>query len=202
MDYKCLEVDELVALYQNGDRRVLNELVFRFRLHSKKEAGSLLKIYRDITTAEYEDLVQIGLTCLITALETYSFKGSFFAYWAKIARHEMLEHIQQFTLSYTQVFQDREEGDIEVGEMMLASSDESNTKISNSLLVEQIKWILANPKKYDIPEDEALYTELFYLVGISYEEISRMSALPYFTIRSKIQRTREKIVVILNNSKE
>ncbi len=201
---KRLKIDNLALLSRFGNDEATNELINRFRTIAKKEAFAMISKYRDISTAEYEDLTQIALGLIPFAALTYDYRGSFLSYWLKIARNEMLDEIKNFSIVICEqngFLKTRIEGSIE-DDYTLACSDDVNSEAFNSLLIEEIYKILSNYKKYGMKKDELEMFKLYFLDGLTYYDISKRYNEKYSTVRSKIHRIKEKIKNILVNFKK
>ena len=178
---KFLTNEELVRLYKKSNNiDASNELVRRFTIASRKEAGALKRIFWDVTTAEYDDLVSIGLTSLMVALENYNYKGSFYVYWQVIAKHNMKEHVKENSLSISgfKTYIGRQEGLTSYEEEMIIACNYKLDKISVDMF-----------RKH-------------YFFEESINEIATKYEKKYHTVRNRIEKIKEKIIFILFNSKE
>lgn len=197
-------IDNLVILHRLGDEIATDELIRRFASLSKKEAGNLLRAYRDISSAEFDDLVQTGLMTVLYALEKYDLKGSFFNYWQVVARNRMLSVIKEYA---TVIFDENSQVKTRVeatidDEYLFASSDNLTDHVSNSYLVDKIVDILLNYKKYKFKETDVKLFILYYFQGYKISEIAANHNLKPFTVRSRIERLKKEISNILFNSNE
>ena len=186
-----------------GDSDVSTEIFRRFTICAKKEVDLILKDYKHLTTAEFEDLLQIALMSLVIALRSYAFLGAFYNYWVYIARHDMLEHIEECSVVY---FEDNQcitriEGEPSEGYIM-ASDEDLCEDMSNNWFIERIEDILSKPEENNLIREDVELFNMYFVRGIDYKDIAEMKELKYFTVRNKIQKVREKLVFILFNSKE
>ena len=195
--------DELVEEYKkNGNEKAHIELLKRFYASSRKEAGALLRSWRDNTNAEFDDLVQIGLMAFETALRAYDFKGGFFTMWQKTARNEMLKEIQAF--SYKQncggaFLYDRLESSDDCFENVFACDEDVPAYISRVLMISDMEDILMNYEKHNIKAIDVEIFYRYYFEDLSYAQLSEIYGLAYHTVNSKIKRVMNKLKDILSN---
>ena len=204
-EYRRYNTDDLVVLHRLGDEYATDELVRRFTYCSRNEAGTIIKLYKDVTTAEYDDLVQIGLVALVYSIETFNFKGAFYTYWQTVARNKMLDAVKRFTVVWFDdktLLKTRIEGLTDEEEYLICCDEDVNQSVSNAHMIEQIEEILNHYQKYDLKKDEVEMFELRYFYDFSLDEIAEKYNKKYFTVRSKIERIMNKIRNILFNSKE
>lgn len=93
---KTRKTDEfLVSEFRRGNTVVETELMRRYK---KRSIGLVDKIYPDYighTYAEFDELVNIGMLAVYTALNNYdSTKSKFRVYWEQIATHNILKAIK------------------------------------------------------------------------------------------------------------
>jgi len=159
-----------------------------------------------VTSAEYEDLVQIGLSSLIIALHSYGFKGAFFSYWQIIAKNNMKDQIKAFSLAVfgqTGLYKKRDEGlTLDEEEAIFACGENVNDDVSNNILIERIMDIISNYKSYSLNKEGCDMFRLYYFYELSFKEIATKYEKKYCTVRNKILTTKAKIEFILFNSKE
>ena len=195
--------EELVLHYQMGDPDVFGEILRRFTICAKKEVNILLKDNKN-TDAEFEDLLSISLSSLVVALRSYAYLGSFYNYWISIATNDMMEHIRNFSNRYIsrEMYLSRNEADYDESGVLISSGEDIASDMSNNWFLEKIEEILSRPNEYQIKEEEAKMFILYFVNGLDYKDIATKYQQKYFTVRSKIQRVRERITFILFNSKE
>ncbi len=201
-EYRLYNNENLLVLARLDDKHALDELIRRFYNSSKKEAGALIRMYRDVSTAEFDDLVQIGIIALNQVINSYDFKGSVFTYWQKLARNEMFDEIRRCsTMFYDErtMIKTRIEGLTEENERYIACDDDISQSVANNNLIELIVSTLKNYKENGMKHDEIRFFILYYFERKSINQLVEMTGKQYFTIRAKIERVRKKLKDILAN---
>lgn len=200
--YRIYTNENLLVLARFDDERALNELIRRFYNSSKKEAGALIRMYRDVSTAEFDDLVQIGIMTLNEVINSYDFKGSVFTYWQKLARNEMQDEIRRCSIMFYDektMLKTRIEGMTEDYERTIACDDDISQSVANNNLIELIVKTLHDYKRNGMKYDEVKLFILFYFERKTINQLADITGKPYFTIRAKIERVRKKLKDILAN---
>lgn len=204
IDLKKLTNEKLVFYYQQGNEEAVSELIKRFTCCSKREAFTFYSMYKDVSSVEFDDLVQVGLTSLVIVMDKFSFRGSFYLMWQTVARHEMYELVKQFSICDMEdkAYFTRIESNNINADNVIASGDNVSDSLSNDLIIEKMAYIVSHPRKYNIMESDVKLFKMYYFLGIGYNDIAEKTGINYFTVRSKINRARIKIANILFNSKE
>ncbi len=189
----------MVVLHRQNNIEATDELIKRFERYSRKEAAAFLNENKHKSLATFSDLVQVGLQALLSALESYSFKGGFFSYWQIIARQEMVDLIKELSVGFAtdEIFIGRGESDFDPFECVVSSGDDVVNSITNELQIEMIVNILSNHDKYGIKQMDADMFRLCYFDLLSYSDIAKLYNIKYYTVWGRIEKTRKKIKYIL-----
>lgn len=191
---------QLISKYKNGDIGAFNELVRRYVKHSKFLANRILKEFKETSTAEYHDLVSIGLNTVFISIKSYSMEGGFYYYWKKIAMQKMMEEVKNLSYSY---LYESDLAPISIDELagknyLLASTKESIDTFDN-ILLEKVKILLKDKWRGFRKCDIEMF--LMYLDGFSYYEIGEKYNMTYFACRKRVCTVKEAIAKILKDYK-
>lgn len=188
---------ELFHLWKENHPDAESEFIERYRHHSYDLAERLLIEFKNVTKAEIDDLMNVGLYAMFIALNSYRGHGSFIAYWEKIAEHKMMNEIKENSYSYQNKIKDKHIPFVSYNDDILffesSGVPHEKTFIRNDLIN------LLEDKSLKIkPEDRRLF--LLYVDGYSIAELSLMFDMSYNTIRYKIKKIKDKVHDILFNS--
>ena len=189
--FKGVRDEELVSMYKSSrDDDVETELIDRYRIHSKKLAGELYQTYRFVFQVEYEDLFQICLMNLFTAIKTAKTNVHFFKFWKTVSTNEVKIYISTLPL----LKRERNIGiistsrDISNNEFVIASpvKEESNIDLSS-----EVERILQKGKDTFDPNDMDIF--ILYSAGYSITDIAKETGLKYYYVRSRINIIKDKM---------
>ena len=189
--FKGVRDEELVKLYkEKHDDDVEVELIDRYRVHSKKLAGELYQTYRFVFQVEYEDLYQICLMNLFTAISSAKTNVHFFKFWKTVSTNEVKMYIATLPL----LKRERNVGivstsrDISNNEFVFASpvKEESNIDLSS-----EVERILSKGKDTFDPNDMDIF--ILYSAGYSITDIAKETGLKYYYVRSRINIIKDKM---------
>ena len=97
--FKGIRDEELVSQYKvSKDDDVEAELIDRYRIHSKKLAGEMFQNYKHVFQIEYDDLFQICLMNLFTAIKSFKINMNFFRFWKTISINEIKLYVTTLPL--------------------------------------------------------------------------------------------------------
>lgn len=190
-----LSDDELIIMIRKGNADAWKMLTNKY----KKSISFLARKYADLNPhcgLEYEDLYNVGNSCLFIAVEKYEVtKALFYSYWSLIYEREMCRIIKEvksnIAINYALSL------DFDYGEEGCSLSDFIPlNKINPStqfIISEEIETYLNEVK---IEYNERLYKiNNLFIAGFTYSEISKMLGLSYSSIMraiKRIKRLREK----------
>ena len=188
--YIVAKDSELVLLSKDGNEEARMELFDRYRYQIRSLVGKLYHQYQKTTYATFEDLLSVGQTSLLIAIDKYSdSKIPFNSYWRKIATHNIIDCLEECK-SVPYEFDPQNNDDAYV----IGSTD-----LTRFLTIEnEIASFLNNPKNDISPLERKLFFS--YLEGYSITELAMEHKLAYNTVKRKIDYVRSKIRHILFNS--
>ena len=180
----------LIKKFQDGDVGAYNQIVYRYkdRLYNF--------IYRFVNDLDLsEDLVQDTLLKLYTHKHSYQeiakFSTWLYTIAANLARTELRKKKRRKTFSVTELsYDDRE---------FIISSTEGDPSQENTTrdFEKNVQWALA-----ELPDDFKTIIILRDIQELSYEEISKIVAVPLGTVKSRINRGRVKLQQLLKKKGE
>ncbi|MDP6853666.1 MAG: sigma-70 family RNA polymerase sigma factor [Candidatus Marinimicrobia bacterium] len=180
----------LIKKFQDGDVGAYNQIVYRYkdRLYNF--------IYRFVTDLDLaEDLVQDTLLKLYTHKHSYQeiakFSTWLYTIAANLARTELRKKKRRKTFSVTELsYDDRE---------FIISSTEGDPSQENTTrdFEKNVQRALA-----ELPDDFKTIIILRDIQELSYDEISKIVAVPLGTVKSRINRGRVKLQQLLKKKGE
>ena len=80
----------------NGNLNAYEELINRYKKHSRYLAIKALETFYGNIGVEVDDLISVGLLAFLACIKRFSFskKISFYSFWRKVALNKMKEHIR------------------------------------------------------------------------------------------------------------
>jgi RNA polymerase sigma-70 factor (ECF subfamily) len=180
--------EELILSFQNGDEKAYNEIVRRYKDRLTnfiyRYAGSL---------DECEDIVQDTLVKVYISKDLYKeiakFSTWIYTIAINLAKTRAIKKQKHKIFSLSSVFTDDEKDfDIEDASM------QTDLDVSSSIQEVHIQKALNS-----IPDSYRKLVILRDVEDFSYEEISEMTGLPMGTVKSRINRGRERLQKLLKN---
>ena len=184
----------LFELWKKKDVDAENEFIERYREFSVGLADSLLEDFKNVTNAEKDDLVGIGLFSLFVALEKFQGKGKiFYPYWKKIATNRMMDEIKANSYSYLVRDTPRKRPFVYFNDDAVeAMGFECSGLNTDEAFVRDELIYLISREELDIPlRDQHMF--LLYIDGYNYAELALIFNTPYGTVRGRIERIKRKM---------
>lgn len=181
-DLKDIRDEDLIVLVQDGNRRAYDELVARYkgRLYS-----FILRMVKDPVTAE--DLTQETLIRVYIHAAKYReiarFSTWVFTIATNLVRNKMRQRSRRPRLISLNPAPEEDEMPVDPADLRADPSDSIEREELSALIAEATERI---PEKYRIP---FLLREVNQL---SYEEIQQVTGLKLGTVRSRINRARNR----------
>ena len=166
--------DELIALFQSGDRDVYRILVER---HQERIRNVLFSIFHDRDSIE--DLAQEVFIKAYQALPRFRFEASFYTWLYRIAINKSRDELRKKKLRRFFSFQTLDEG-IE-GELNVRLSAAPENRDAQELVALGLQTL---------PEKFRMAVVLKDIEGLSYEEIAETMQCELGTVKSRISRAR------------
>ena len=189
--FKGIRDEELVLTYKESkDDDIESELIDRYRIHSKKLAGEMYRNYKFVFQVEYEDLYQICLMNLFTAIRSFNKKVNFFRFWKTISTNEIKLYVTDLPLlkieSNAGIISTSR--DISGNELVLASPNKVESNIDLSSEVERI--LSKNKDTFD-PNDIDIF--ILFVGGYTITDIAKETGLKYHYVRSRVNVIKDKM---------
>tara|TARA_X000001036_G_scaffold2523_2_gene2232 strand:+ start:1925 stop:2515 length:591 start_codon:yes stop_codon:yes gene_type:complete len=187
-----LSDEQLFKLFQNGDNKPFDYLMVKYQ---NKLVTFIYMIVGDQNLAE--DLAQDTFVKVITKKHTYNEKvGAKFSTWMyTIAKNLAFSELRKKTRRKTDSFSDIKRGGEDQAGRPIEIADFSQNPEDQ---------IMASFKKVEIFNGLSLLSEEFKLIIIlrdiqelSYDRISTILEVPIGTVKSRINRARDKLLLIL-----
>ena len=183
--------EQLFKLFQEGDNKSFDKLIIKYQ---DKLITFIYMIVGDIDLAE--DLAQETYVKVITKKNTYNETGAKFSTWMyTIAKNAAFTELRKKTRRKTDAFSDikKEKYDRPGRPIDIADTSQSpEKKIMTDLLRKDIQISLSKLK-----EDFRIIIILRDIQELSYDDISIILGVPIGTVKSRINRAREKLLELL-----
>ena len=185
--YKKLSDEELIIEFQKEDVEAFNELVLRYK---DKVVNFLYRYIGD--RDEAEDLAQDAFVKLYRSKHLYKeiakFSTWFYTIAINTARTDARKKSRYNALSISD-YDPENEKDYEIPANVLAPDEVANSKIENYYIQKAINSLEDSFKEVIVLRD---------IEDMDYEEIAQVTGLPLGTVKSRINRGREKLKKLLS----
>lgn len=180
-----LSDEQLVSLFQKGDKTVFDELLVRYEPLIKYYSRNLYLI-----GAEYEDLMQYGFLGLFKATQSYDKeKSSFKTYASYCIKSSLITAVKKFSKESLNPLNNSDPLEI-LDKIELSSENPENTVIENQTYGETVKRI-----KDGLSPLENNVLDL-YLQGLRINDIATKLSKSYKAVDNALQRIKSKITKI------
>lgn len=180
--------EELILSFQEGNNFAYNELVKRYK-------DRLVNfIYRYVGNYDdSEDIVQDTLVKVYVSKHLYKeiakFSTWIYTIAINLAKTKVIKKQKNKVFSLSSAYDD-EDKDFDVKDDAYLPDDNANSRFQDELIQKALDSIPENYRKLVILRD---------IEEFSYEEISEMTGLPMGTVKSRINRGREKLQKLLKD---
>lgn len=185
--YKKLSDEELILEFQREKVEAFNELVIRYK---DKVVNFLYRYTGD--RDEAEDLAQDAFVKLYRSKHLYKeiakFSTWFYTIAINTAKTDARKKSRYNTMSISD-YDPENEKDYEIPANALAPDDAANASLENYYIQKAINSLEESFKEVIVLRD---------IEDMDYEEIAQITGLPLGTVKSRINRGREKLKKILN----
>lgn len=180
--------EELILSFQNGDEKAYNEIVRRY----KDRLTNF--IYRYVGSLdECEDIVQDTLVKVYISKDLYKeiakFSTWIYTIAINLAKTRAIKRQKHKIFSLSSAYTD-DEKDFDITDESMKTDLEVSSSIQEVHIQKALNSIPDNYRKLVILRD---------VEDFSYEEISEMTGLPMGTVKSRINRGRERLQKLLKN---
>jgi RNA polymerase sigma-70 factor (ECF subfamily) len=188
VDLKNLSDEELILGFQEGDEISYNEIVRRY----KDRLVNFIFRYTG-NYDESEDIVQDTFIKVYVSKHLYKeiakFSTWIYTIAINLAKTKVIKRNRFKIFSLSSAYDD-EEKDFDIPDEAYSPEVEVNSKMLDKYIQSALNKIPENYRKLVILRD---------IEDFSYEEISGMTGLPMGTVKSRINRGREKLQVLLKD---
>ena len=180
--------EELILSFQEGNNFAYNELVKRYK-------DRLVNfIYRYVGNYDdSEDIVQDTLVKVYVSKHLYKeiakFSTWIYTIAINLAKTKVIKKQKNKVFSLSSAYDDKDK-DFDVKDDAYLPDDNANSRFQDELIQKALDSIPENYRKLVILRD---------IEEFSYEEISEMTGLPMGTVKSRINRGREKLQKLLKD---
>lgn len=187
-DYRTLTDEQLILKFQKEDIEAFNEIVFRY----KDRIINFLYRYTG-SREESEDIAQDAFIRLYRSKHLYQeiakFSTWFYTIAINLAKTNLKKRKRYSSFSISNF--NREEGkDLELPSAVTSPDDETNSRAESKIIQDAINSL------------EDFHREIIILRDIQdldYEEIAKILDVPLGTVKSRINRAREALKVMLKD---
>lgn len=188
IDYKALTDEELIFEFQKEDVQAFNEIVFRY----KDKLVNFLFRYTG-SRDEAEDLAQDTFLKLYRSKHLYKeiakFSTWFYTIAINIAKTNLRKKSRKSTISISDFDPDNEK-DFDLPADVISPEDSANASIENYYIQKAINSLGDKFKEVIVLRD---------IQDLEYEEIAKITGLPLGTVKSRINRGRERLKELLSD---
>lgn len=183
-----LSDEELILSFQEGDERSYNEIIKRY----KDRLVNFIFRYTG-SFDDSQDIVQDTFVKVYVSKHLYKeiakFSTWIYTIAINLAKTRVIKRSRFKIFSLSDIYDD-EEKDFDIPDDAYSPEIEVNSKIQDKYIQKALLKISENYRKLIILRD---------VEDFSYEEISEMTGLPMGTVKSRINRGREKLQVLLKD---
>jgi RNA polymerase sigma-70 factor (ECF subfamily) len=187
IDYKKLTDEQLIFEFQKEDVQAFNEIVFRY----KDKLVNFLFRYTG-SKDESEDLAQDTFLKLYRSKHLYKeiakFSTWFYTIAINIAKTNIRKKSRHNSISISDFDPDNEK-DFELTANVISPEDTANASIENYYIQKAINSLNEKFREVIILRD---------IQDLEYEEIAQITNLPLGTVKSRINRGRERLKELLS----
>ena len=188
IDYKKLTDEELIFRFQEGNSDAYNEIVHRYK-------DKLVNfVYR--YTGNYDDCEDIAQDTLIKVYtskhlykEIAKFSTWIYTIAINLAKTKVIKKQKMKTFSLSDAYDD-EDKDFDISDEAFTPDVNANAKFLSQHIQNALSRINDNYRELVIMRD---------IEDLSYEEIVEITGLPMGTVKSRINRGREKLQELLKD---
>jgi len=188
IDYKALTDEELIFEFQKEDVLAFNEIVFRY----KDKLVNFLFRYTG-SRDEAEDLAQDTFLKLYRSKHLYKeiakFSTWFYTIAINIAKTNLRKKSRKSAISISDFDPDNEK-DFDLPADVISPDDSANASIENYYIQKAINSLGDKFKEVIVLRD---------IQDLEYEEIAKITGLPLGTVKSRINRGRERLKELLSD---
>jgi RNA polymerase sigma-70 factor, ECF subfamily len=188
IDYKALTDEELIFEFQKEDVQAFNEIVFRY----KDKLVNFLFRYTG-SRDEAEDLAQDTFLKLYRSKHLYKeiakFSTWFYTIAINIAKTNLRKKSRKSAISISD-FDPENEKDFDLPADVISPEDSANASIENYYIQKAINSLGDKFKEVIVLRD---------IQDLEYEEIAKITGLPLGTVKSRINRGRERLKELLSD---
>ena len=181
-----LSDEKLFKLFQNGDMRAFDQLMIRYK---DRLYNFIYRIVNDVELAE--DLAQDTYLKVYTHKDSYKELYKFSTWMYTIAKNLAFTELRKKKRRKTSSF-----SEITKGEWDLPIPDPSSDAIDEEIMVLEKRRNIQNAL-FQISLDFRTIIILRDIQELSYEDISKIIEVPIGTVKSRINRGREKLYQLL-----
>jgi RNA polymerase sigma-70 factor (ECF subfamily) len=185
-EYKSYTDEQLILLFQKEDVGAFNEIVFRYK---DKAVNFLFRYTGD--RDEAEDLAQDTFVKVFRSKHLYKeiakFSTWFYTIALNTAKTSLKKKSRMSTMSISD-FDPENEKDFDIKDTGITPDESANAAIENYYIQQAINSLDEDFKKIIILRD---------IEDLDYDEIAEITGLPMGTVKSRINRGREKLKKIL-----
>jgi RNA polymerase sigma-70 factor (ECF subfamily) len=187
-EYKSYTDEQLIIMFQKDDVGAFNEIVFRYK---DRAVNFLFRYTGDRDDAE--DLAQDTFVKVYRSKHLYreiaKFSTWFYTIALNTAKTNLKKKSRMSTISISD-FDPENEKDFDIKDTGITPDESANAAIENYYIQEAINSLDEDFKKIIILRD---------IEDMDYEEIAEITGLPMGTVKSRINRAREKLKKILTD---
>ena len=185
---KSLTDEELIFRFQNGNNDAYDEIVFRYKDKLVNFIFRYAGNYDDC-----EDIVQDTLIKVYTSKHLYKeiakFSTWIYTIAINLAKTRIMKKQKMKTFSLSDAYDD-EDKDFDIPDEAYSADVDANSKFLNQYIQNALNKINVNYRELVIMRD---------VEDLSYEEIVEITGLPMGTVKSRINRGREKLQELLKD---
>jgi len=187
-DYRSLTDEELILRFQNEEVEAFNEIVFRYK---NKVVNFLYRYTGD--RDEAEDLAQDTFIKVFRSKHLYKeiakFSTWFYTIAVNTAKTNAKKKSRMSTISVSD-FDPENDKDFDLKDTSISPEDSANASIENYYIQQAINSLDEEFRKIIILRD---------IEDLEYDEIAKITGLPMGTVKSRINRGREKLKKLLSD---
>jgi len=184
-----MDEQKLIERIQSGDRRAFDELVLGYQNKVIHISYGMLSDYQDACDAAQEVFVKV-----YRSIDRFRGDSSLSTWIYRITKNVCSDFLRKRKDPYLSIDEEKEEGT----KLEIVDTSKSPEQIAEKNEIQRI----VHEALGELDDNSRLMITMFDLEGLSYEEISAALEIPIGTVKSRLNRAREKLKKNLANNRE
>lgn len=184
-----MDEKKLIGLIQSGDRQAFNELVEIYQTKVIHISYGMLSDYEDACDAAQEVFVKV-----YRSIGNFRGDSSLSTWIYRIAKNVCMDFLRKRKEPSLSIDEEKDDGP----KLEIEDNSKSPEQIAEKNEISRMVWSAV--EKLD--DKSRMIITMFDFEGLSYDEISAALEVPVGTVKSRLNRAREKLKKLLSENRE